>query len=100
MGLRRFYACGVSMASPFLAALFEWLRRLTSLRASPFSLTLFEWLKPFLSFAFLAGEQKVSRAFWLLAFESVRLSACEPLSPPKYFAVSDNILVKFAFANQ
>jgi hypothetical protein len=54
----------------------------------------------FMATPFLAGEQKVSRAFWLLAFEPVSLFAFWPSSPPKYFAVSDNILVKFAFANQ
>lgn len=31
---------------------------------------------------------------------AVSLFAFWPSSPPKYFAVSDNILVKFAFANQ
>ncbi len=37
--LRRLNACGVSMASPFLAALFLWLK--------PFYASLFEWLTPF-----------------------------------------------------
>ena len=64
-----FYACGVSMAAPFLASLFQWLRRLkfdgfavsrfavsmadavsrfAVSMASPFLAARFQWLTPFL----------------------------------------------------
>ena len=39
-----FCACGVSMASPFLAALFEWLKPFLCFA---FLATLFLWLRPF-----------------------------------------------------
>ncbi|MBR3797964.1 MAG: hypothetical protein IKK36_03485 [Bacteroidales bacterium] len=66
MWLRRFYACGVSMASPFLATLFEWL---TPFLCFAFLAALFEWLKPFLWLRrFYGFAVSMASAFLCFAF--------------------------------